>query len=253
MSWERSLTTFLEPWRKRVEVTGALICGSRVTGDATPRSDLDVQIVLAEGTPWRERGNRLIDGVLFEYFANAPAQTRAYFENDRRSHRPVTATMFATGRVIFDEVGDLAALRREAGGWLRRPFFDPKAAEVERMKYAAWNSLDNLRDLYERQTPIAHAYHEHLQVVYRGYARFLRQSVLPPAQLGRYLTDVRFRAKYRLRPFPDERFRDALVQALEAPGPAEMLHYAEHLTHHMLDRMGGFEIDGWRLRDLERD
>lgn len=59
--WEAAVDKFLEPWRRRKCVIGAMVCGSYVTGDPSKHSDLDVQIILAKGTCWRERGNRIVD------------------------------------------------------------------------------------------------------------------------------------------------------------------------------------------------
>lgn len=77
--WEEALDKFLSEWRRRDYVVGALVCGSYVTGSPTARSDIDVHIILAEESDWRERGNRYVDGCLIEYFANPPRQIRTYF------------------------------------------------------------------------------------------------------------------------------------------------------------------------------
>lgn len=247
-SWEPALESFLRPWRRRRNVTGALVCGSYVTGDASAHSDVDVQILLADGTSWEERGNDVVDGYLFEYFANTAERKRAYFQEGMALNRPATATMFVTGRVIFDDDGGVARLRRDAARVLRRPYAALSRRQVERTKYADWDSLDNLEDLAARGVPLAHAYHAHLQGIYADYARFLRQPVLPAPQLYRYLSDPWFRRKYRLEPFPDATFRRLLTSALEARGRPAMLASARQLTRHVLRRLGGFDIDGWRLR-----
>jgi predicted nucleotidyltransferase len=60
--WQSALDAFLALWRSRPEVTGALVCGSFVVGDPSPRSDIDVHILLREDAVWRQRGNQVVDG-----------------------------------------------------------------------------------------------------------------------------------------------------------------------------------------------
>ena len=248
MDHEEALDEFLGPWRRRRQVVGSLVCGSYITGSPSPHSDLDVHIVLAEGTGWQERGNRVVSGYLVEYFVNPPGQLRAYFQRDHQRQRLITATMFATGRVVFDLDGSVAKLCRDAEKSLRTPFPRLPQKEVEKLKYFIWDSFDNLTEAYEGRVPLAHGYHDHVQGVYSDYARFLRQPVLPPYQLYRYLREPRYRKKYRLSAFPDAHFRRLVVAALEARGRDEMMRGAEALTRHALRRMGGIEVDGFRLR-----
>ena len=246
--FEAALDEFITPWRKRRDVVGGLVCGSYITGSASARSDLDVQIVLAPGTAWQERGNHVVAGFLVEYFLNPPEQLRLYFERDRERNRPVTATMFATGRVLFDQSEEVRKLRRDAEKSLRTPFPKLPAKEVEKLKYFIWDSLDNLTEAHAGDVPLAHGYHDHVHRVYSDYARFLRQSVLPAYQLYRYLSEPRYRKKYLLRAFPDLRVRTLILAALEARGRDEMMRCAEALSRHALRKMGGIEIDGWRVR-----
>src|SRR5258708_6829242 len=119
--WQRAVREFIAPFRAQPDVRGALVCGSYVTGAPSPRSDIDVVIVLAPGSAFRERGNRIVGGYLFEYFANSPAQYRAYFKNNHARNSRDTATMFVTGRVLFDPRGAVRSLRAHARRWLGRP------------------------------------------------------------------------------------------------------------------------------------
>lgn len=189
--WQRALHEFIAPYRAQRDVIGALVCGSYVTGAPSPRSDIDVAIVLAPRVKYRERGNRIVGGHLMEYFANPPAQFRAYFARDHARNYAASATMFATGRVLFDQRGAVKALREQARRWLARPFPRPKRAEVAAQRYFFWDLVDNLRDLYERgDAGFTHGYYNHVHDVYVFYARWLQAPVLPARQLYAYLTDA---------------------------------------------------------------
>ena len=115
--WKKAISKFIVPWKKRKEVVGALVCGSYVTGNPSRHSDIDVQILLGKNVKWRERGNRIIDGVLIEYFANPLPQNLRYYENDHRERDRINVHMFLTGEVLFDKNGDLKTLIEKAKEW----------------------------------------------------------------------------------------------------------------------------------------
>ena len=69
-NWEKVTNKFLETWLKKDYVVGAFVCGSYVTGRPTKHLDIDLRIIMKDDINWRERGNKIIDGFLIEYFAN---------------------------------------------------------------------------------------------------------------------------------------------------------------------------------------
>lgn len=249
-AWERALEEFIDPWRRKSCVVGALVCGSYVTGSPSKHSDIDVQIILAEGTAWRERGNRIVDGFLIEYFANPPAQMPGYFREDHSDNAAMAATMFATGRILFDKEGVLPDLRREARKWLRKRHAKPGKTWLKLNGYGLWDRLDNLQDAHERQAPdFAYVYHDALNAIYAAYAKLLGQPILHPHQQYRVLTDPETaRRKYLIEPFPDQQFLDLFMPAMAEADADRMLRYAEELTAYVQEKMGGFEIDGWKFR-----
>ncbi len=249
-SWERALAIFLRDWQTRTDVAGALVCGSFVTVGPTKHSDIDVHVVLADGTEWRERGNRVVDGLLVEYFANPPDQIRKYFQTDHADNNASAATQFATGRAVFEKDGIVTRLRAEAAEWLRKPFAPVGDASIELSKYGLWDNLDNLQAAFEQKAPdFAHVYHHTLHRLYQSYARFLRQPVLAFSQVYVCLScpDLA-RAKYLIEPFPDGDFVGLFLPAVVETDSTQMLRHAEILTSYVLDRLGGFDVDGWRFR-----
>ena len=81
MNWEEKLNKFLENWEYMNDTIGILVCGSYITGNPSTHSDLDVHIILNEKVNYRERGNKIVDGLLIEYFANPAKQIREYFKD----------------------------------------------------------------------------------------------------------------------------------------------------------------------------
>jgi predicted nucleotidyltransferase len=248
-SWQEALTEFLLPWRELDAVEGAVVTGSRVFGTATARSDVDVHIVLIDGIEWRERGNRMVRAHLIEYFANPIAQIKKYMEEDHRAGKRNDARMFALGRVVFDRRGEVEELRRYAKDQFALPFTELDHSETELAKYGLWDQLDGLRDLRDERSPgFAFAAAIALAALVETYARYLRLEVPPLNRLHRFLTDPTFRERYFLAELPDAGFSDLLRRALEETDEQAVLDAIDRLTSHVLDSMGGFDIDGWRLR-----
>ncbi len=216
-NWEAAARKFLTSWGKQKRVISVVACGSYVTGHPSPRSDVDLVIVVGESNSWRERGNRIVDGFLIEYFANPPGRLRAEFEADHRRNRRVTATMFRTGRVLFDSNDEVRELFKEAGRWLRRPFAAMKRAEVEASKYGLWDGLDNTCDAAERNSPdFAFQYQHAVRSVCETHARFLRQPILQAPRIWSAYSKGGHPERYLLDEFPDSTFIRALIAAMRS-------------------------------------
>jgi len=151
-NWEKALDKFLVDWRDREDVIGILVCGSYITGDPSRHSDIDLHIITSEENDWRERGNKIVNEYLIEYFVNPPRQIREYFREDHQTNSISASTQFVTGRVILDRDGIVAHLKKEAQDWINKEFNELDSSSISIMKYALWDSLDNLRDLYEKKS-----------------------------------------------------------------------------------------------------
>lgn len=243
--WESALEKFLKPWRRKPEVVAALAVGSRVQGTSTPNSDIDVHIILKPGVKWRQRGNCYVDGFLIEYFSNPVEQLKVYREADRQSFRRADARMFALGRIVFDKDGILRRLQASATRELTVPFRKLAPAELEMAKYGLWDDLDNLRDLVSAESGwYRYAHHLLLARALESYRRYLGAETGAPAKLERFFTDKSFRRGYAIPDFPDPEF----VRLFGSAVRDETFRRIERLVRHVLRRMGGFEIDGWKLR-----
>ena len=121
-NWEISLEKFIDKWKNKKDVVGALVCGSYITGNPSPHSDIDIHILLSNSTNYRERGNEYIDGILIEYFANPFPQHIKYLESDFKNRRRVNVHMLTTGKVLFDKTGELKELINIANKFKKKKF-----------------------------------------------------------------------------------------------------------------------------------
>ena len=243
--WEVALGKFLKPWEEKDFVEAALLAGSYALGLQTPRSDVDVYIILSDDVGWRERGNVIVDGVLIEYFANPARQIRQYFEEELAQNSRSTARIILTGKTLFDKTGIIEVLRVEAKEYMGKPFPKLDETRIELTKYFLWDVLDSLKDAEERGDPgYAYLYHLALRRALESYARFLRTEIPPADKVYRLFSDEAFRKAYLFPDFPDERFVELFLGAVQEVRTENV----EALINHVLDKMGGFSIDGWKLR-----
>ncbi len=89
--WEKALNKFLEGWKNKKAVVGAIVCGIYVAGSPSKHSDVDVHIVLDSSISWRERGDKMVDGFLIEYFADPLQKYYEYLQDDYKRRRRVKA------------------------------------------------------------------------------------------------------------------------------------------------------------------
>lgn len=247
--WETALNAFLEEWKNREDVVGAIVCGSYVTGNPSPHSDIDVHIILLDEVKWRKRGNVVVDDYLIEYFANPPRQIKKYFEEDYKNLRPHSMVQFLTGKIIFDKFGEIKKLKEEAKVWLDKEYNELNDISLELIKYHLWDTLDNLTDCYEQdRTDFDFVYYNSLKVLFEEYSKYLRTEIMPFYQVFRYISDPNFIEKYLANSFPDKYFSDKFLNCLNDNKKETRMKMYDELIDYVLDKMGGFNIDGWEIR-----
>lgn len=122
---------------------GVVVSGSIVRGNAGPASDLD--IVVLHASPWRRRIQRWFNGTPVELFFNSREWLEHCVRDEAVHGRPVMAHMLATGTLLVDTDGQMAALIESAREVLDRgPCMSADA--LLRDKYAAACLVDDALD-----------------------------------------------------------------------------------------------------------
>jgi predicted nucleotidyltransferase len=248
-NWQQALEIFLDKWRDLDYVEGVLVTGSQVVGTATQNSDVDVHIILSPNIDWRERGNELVNDTLIEYFANPVFFFQQYLDEDYANNSKQNARMFVIGKILFDKNGEVAKLVSQAKTYMEREFTKPDDIWTNVAKYAIWDEFDGLDDIYSAKQPaFEHSYHLFLQNLLIKYAKFMGAEILAHSKLYKFLSSEDFRLRYKIEQLPDNDFNAQFLQALQHKSQDNMYSSAKALTQLVLDKMGGFEIDGWKLR-----
>jgi hypothetical protein len=155
---------------------GVTFAGSIVAGTSGPSSDLDV--VVLHDANWRRRIQRRFGDTPAEIFINSEEWLRFSIQEGATSASPVMAHMMATGKVVMDSGGRMAALAEESQEILARgPGWS--AQQLLAARYAAVCAVEDALDLSGVDSPDF----RHLQSLAVGaVARhaFLQRNMFPP-------------------------------------------------------------------------
>jgi hypothetical protein len=129
---------------QEVDPVGIVAAGTIIRGAAHANSDLDLYVVHLASH--RRRIQRFFGGVPAEILVNPPSAVRAYFGEEDRDGRRLTAHMLATGVVIFSTGPIVDELRAEATQWLMK---DTRISEFERVstRYTIASRLEDALDV----------------------------------------------------------------------------------------------------------
>lgn len=242
--WKSAVDKFLEKWKNRNDFQGAILSGSYAVDYQTGKSDIDIMIVSSDKTKW-ERGNVVIDGFLIEYISDPTYFWEESFKSEFNSRRKVSINMFALGKILVDKNGEVTRLKRKAEELMKKPFKKMSQREIEMAKYYIYSGIDELRTLendgFSRYAPV---YYLHLSNILKYYANFKGISIPAPAKVYQFLNDKEFREKYKLEGFDDAEFVRLYNNGLKNYLTLEAI---EQLTSYVLNKLGGFNVDGWSL------
>jgi predicted nucleotidyltransferase len=241
-SWKSALEKSLDKWRNRKNVEGALLTGSYATGTATEFSDLDLFIVLSDSARWNRKELHVVDGITVELSICTVSQFERYIDNEHREYKSVVSRMWSVGKIMFDRRGEIDRLQQKAKKQMRRSFKKLRKQGIEIEKAFIWNDLQDIKEMHREQASgFEFVCSLHLQRAITAYAKFLRAEIPPFAKLHRILSDKRFRARYGIEQLPDRQFNRLLKACLKKLS----MRNIESLTEHVLEKMGGFDPDGW--------
>lgn len=238
--WKLALNEFIKPYMLDEEVEAILLVGSYAVGNQNKYSDIDVYIILNDQAKYRERGNKLVENYLIEYFINPIYKVKEYLLEDKRGHGGGMANMLLNGQVLLDRHDIIKKLKQIAK---KAIIHNP---EKDIMKYyACWHAYDE----YE-----AAKYHNELQ--YYLCLKYLVDcylfnngyNVLPEQKIERFFKDKEYRAKYNIGNFPNNEFNDLVIKCFDIPAK----HNLKALYDFVIED-GKFDINNFILKsELER-
>lgn len=248
MEWEEKLNKFLKNFEYKSDIVGVLVCGSYITGNPSSHSDLDVHIILNEKVNYRERGNKIIEGLLIEYFANPARQIREYFKEDYKNTRPMSQTQFITGKILLDKTGEVQQLKNEAKEMLNKRYSDIDTSINELDKYGIWDMLDDLKDAIENnREDFDFIYYCNLDKLLSLYMKQIKFPYNKKTILGNIVSEI-VRNKYLLEELPDKEICELIKNCILISDKEKRMNNYEFLTNKIFDLTGGFDIAKFRFK-----
>lgn len=246
----RKLNTFLDGYENISDVIGVLVCGSYVTGNANAHSDLDVHLILKDGANYRERGNRVVENLLIEYFANTEKQIRAYFESDYQKVAPMSQTQFATGKILRDDLGVVRNLKNEALSELDKKYSDVDCSLSPLVLYSIWDMLDDLQSIYEEdRMDFDFIYYNKLDSLLSLYFKSKKIPYNTKTVVGHLTSDVT-RRKYLLEEIKDEFLVNIVLAAITSKDKLERLMAFTTIAQELLNEYN-FNIENFTFKSKE--
>ena len=244
--WEKALEKFLDKYKNEDYFLGAILTGSYVTGNNDENSDIDIYIVTKDTTTWRERGNKLIDGFLIEYFINPKKKVLSYFENELKDYNLSTTMIFVNGKIIYDKDGSIQELINIA-----KNNFNLKDIEESKYKmncYRVWDCFDELESKYKKGKDIDFSYNIFLQQVIESYFYNKQIPSIPLNKVERILQDDDYRKKYNIIKLPDKEFIDLLLKCFDEKEYNKKYISAKVLYLYVLKQFNDFNINNFALK-----
>jgi hypothetical protein len=174
---------------------------------------------------------------------------KKYMNQDHEQNKRTDARMFSIGETMFDRSGDVFDLKRLASNMMKKKFSSPTEAWAETAKYEIWDMHDNLGSIYE-SSDIAFDiyYNSFLSKTYEKYCIWSGEEIVPLNKISKYVSNVEYRRAFMFDPPRDVEFYTRLVEGLKAADRKIKFNEASLFADYVLNKMNGFNIDGWRFR-----
>jgi len=248
--WEIAARSFIDSCDFKNDIAAVFLSGSYAFGNANAFSDIDLFIILDDAVDYRERGNKRVNGFIIEYFANPMRQIKKYIESDIANIRLCDINMIIGGIVIYDKNNAADKARAYCKQILEKEFTEMNAFNIQTGLYAHWDYFDELRRALHEQTPDFNMlFHRYIQNVFELYSRYTCSPTPSYPKLYKWLSDDEYFNRYGLPPHKDKDFVSMIKQSFEltASAETELFALAEKIYKHVVDGMGGFEIENFVL------
>lgn len=246
--WELVVEEFLENYRNEDYFLGAILTGSYATGNNDINSDIDIFIVTKDSTTWRERGNKLIDGYLIEYFINPVRQVLKEFEEGFIDNSIATTLIFAGSKILYDKDGTIEKLVNRAKEDLNKDLEVIPEFKWKMNCYTIWHSFYELSSKYTKNEDIDFTYNIYLNDIIKSY--FLNNEIplLPVHKIERILKDEEYRKRYNVKKLPDDIFMEKLLKCFNEKDYNKKFIFAKDLYDYYIEQNPKFDINDFSFR-----
>lgn len=248
--WKIALSEFLKSYEDDDDVVGALLCGSYASGNNNKESDIDVQLILKDDASYSERGNKIVNGYMIEYFMNPSWKIKEYFESNYEKDLQTAANMFGYGKIIYDNYGKVKELQEKALEYLDKDVKTIDDAKLLMNNYHMSHSLRNLKSLLDDKSPaFFEVYYVLLNSILNSYYEYVGLPKLPANKAYKILSDETYRKNYHIFKVPEDNFIKLYLDCYKENDADVMYKKISKLIEYCFIKCGNFKIDGFKLRE----
>ncbi len=248
-AWESAVNEFVKSLSQIDDIQAAVLTGSYATGLQNEKSDIDIFLISKDSINWRERGNVFVQGFLIEYFLNPPKQIYKYMDDGIAIGRRTDALIFKNAKVIFDKTGIVDKIKDRAKKDLKILLADLGEVPLELIKYHLWDTFEEVERAYKEGTKdYFYLYHRYLESLLNSFCQFSKIVLPAPHKIHAFLSNPEYHKKYGLNKFPDSEFASQFVACMEEECFDRSFKNLCKLKDYVFNALGGFKIDGWKLR-----
>ena len=247
-NWRKAAEKFLSQYINEDYFIGAILTGSYATGNNHRDSDIDLFIITKDSADWRERGNRLVDGFMIEYFINPVRQIVSELDTGFDYNNIATTLMFAGSEILYDTDGTVKSLVDRAKADLDKDIKPVSAYSWNMNCYNVWHSFYELTAKYNSQRDIDFSYNIYLNNITRAYLQNKRLPLLPVHKIEKILTDENYVRRYNLKKLPEKQFSDKLLACFNAKEYSVKYQRAKELYDYFMAQHQEFDINNFSFR-----
>lgn len=199
------------------EIIGIVVCGSFITGYATEKSDIDINVIKTDTSKELVRGVKTIDGYKFEYFEKPISDYYRELSIAPKKQKGALLPIIGYGKIIIDKDNKIQELKNQVLNVYNKPTPVLEINEAKELLAIIDNRIIRLNDSYKNNSiDFESIYYLLLERIRKFYSRKIGCYSIPPEKAIKVYSDLEYAKKYCGGPIPDQEFIDLYYKALKA-------------------------------------
>ena len=243
-----TINKFINDFKDKDYYEGAVLSGSYASGNYNENSDIDIYII-ANNINYKERGMKLIDGQLLEYFVNPINQIEKDLEEGQNNKNCLDIRMLSNCIILNDKNGKVNDIVVKAQKVLEK---GPKKPDEHTYKincYMVWSRFDELELKYKRKEDIDYNYNVFLSQVINSYLQNKQIFLVNLCKIENILKNEQFKKNYNIGKELDIEFQNLLLKCFNAKGYDEKFKCAKNLYSYFKKEFNNFDIYNFNLKE----
>lgn len=241
---------FLTNYKNNDYFIGAVLSGSYASGNENENSDIDIYVITNDSISYKERGMKLVDGQLVEYFINPISQIKKYLKEEQDNKYCLDIRMLSNCKIIIDKTGEVQELVNDAKNVLKKGPIELDEYTYKINCYMVWSRFDELEIKYKRHEDIEFNYNTFLSQVINSYLKNKRIFLFNQCKIEEIIKNEDFRKNYKIGKELDSEFQKLLLNCLNEKNYKKRFEYARKLYDYFKKEFNDFDINNFKLKTV---